>query len=507
MLQPDILKMDSLCAPAVMPITMSGEENQNMTPNPNGMDSRNGSMHGNFPKQPDASHSMQEAEAIKSPNRSGERIDISSPPISTPPVEPLHLEGAVIEPDPEDNFPEGGLRAWLVVASAFITLVPSFGFMVSVGTLQDYWSQNQLRDYTSRDVGWIASIFVYLSLALGIWVGPLFDRYGPRWIALGGSAGYVVMMFLLAECKVYYQFVLCCGFLGGITGAFLTTTSLAVVAHWFKKRRGLAQGIAMCGSSFAGLMIPLILRTTFPKYGYAWSIRILGFLFLGCLVLGNALMKARIPPSAAMKSKAIITPSMFLDLRFSLLTISVFGLEVVLFGALGIFPTYATSIPAFPADAGFYLISIMNGVSCIGRLVPGYVSDKIGRFNTLWIAIVFTLAAMLILWLPFGDKSLNVLYVFAGIFGFGTGSWMALVPACIGQLCRAEEFGRYYGTLYFVASLSTLVCIPIGGELIEVVGPKFLVGFYCVVLAFTLVTFTLSRWACLGWKWSWTAKI
>lgn len=84
---------------------------------------------------------------------------------------------------------------------------------------------------------------------------------------------------------------------------------------------------------------------------------------------------------------------------------------------------------------------------------------------------------------------------------------MALVPACIGQLCRAEEFGRYYGTLYFVASLATLVCIPISGELIEVVGGRFMVGFYCVVLALSLVSFTLSRWACLGWKWSWTAKI
>lgn len=32
-----------------------------------------------------------------------------------------------------------------------------------------------------------------------------------------------------------------------------------------------------------------------------------------------------------------------------------------------------------------------------------------------------------------------------------------MVPACIGQLCRADEFGRYYGTCYFVASLATLV--------------------------------------------------
>ena len=84
---------------------------------------------------------------------------------------------------------------------------------------------------------------------------------------------------------------------------------------------------------------------------------------------------------------------------------------------------------------------------------------------------------------------------------------MALVPACIGQLCRAEEFGRYYGSSYFIASLATLVCIPISGELVEVVGAQAMVAFYCAVLALGVATFTASRWACLDWKWDWTTKV
>jgi MFS family permease len=322
-----------------------------------------------------------------------------------------------------------------------------------------------------------------------------------------GSSGYVVMMFLLAECITFWQIMLCCGVLGGVTGATLTTTSLACVAHWFKRKRGLTQGIAMMGSSFGGLTIPLILRTSLPKYGYQWSIRILAFTFAGCLIISNVLMKARIPPNPQSKKKAIIQPSIFLDLGFSLLTIAIFGLEVVVFGALGILPTYATLSTDFPPDTGFYLISVLNGVSCLGRLLPGYMADKIGRFNTLGIFIVTTEIFMLILWLPFGTTSLAALYVFAAFFGFGTGCWMALVPACIGQLCRAEDFGRYYGTSYFVASLAALICIPISGELIQAVGPQLMVGFFCAILGVTLCAFVTSRWACLDWKWNWTAKL
>ena len=68
----------------------------------------------------------------------------------------------------DELVPEGGLRAWLVVVSSWLLLFPSFGFMISIGTLQDYWSQHQLSQYTARDIGWIPSVFVYLSLALGI---------------------------------------------------------------------------------------------------------------------------------------------------------------------------------------------------------------------------------------------------------------------------------------------------------------------------------------------------
>jgi MFS family permease len=410
-------------------------------------------------------------------------------------------EEVAISIDPEDSFPEGGLRAWLVVASAWLLLLPCLGFMVSIGTLQDYWLAHQLSSFSARDVGWIPSIFVYLSLGLGIWVGPLFDRYGPRWITLIGSIGYTINVFLLAECKTFWQMMLCCGVLGGVSGAMLMTTSLAVVAHWFKVRRGLTQGIAMTGSSCGGLLIPMILRTTLPKYGYAWSMRILGIISVVCFVAGNILIKARIPPTAAAKRKAIISLSIFGDLRFSLFTISVFGFEVVLFGALGILPTYASLSTDFGPDTGFYLIAILNGVSCFGRILPGYVADKIGRFNTLLVMILFTWFFMLILWLPLGNKSLPALYCFAAVFGFGTGSWMALVPACIGQLCQTEEFGRYYGSMYFIASLATLVCVPISGELVQTVGPQPMVAFFCAVLGLSFLSFVLSRWACLGRRW------
>ncbi|KAM5354548.1 hypothetical protein ACJ41O_001195 [Fusarium nematophilum] len=50
---------------------------------------------------------------------------------------------------------ESSLNAWLCVLGAFTFVIPSFGFMQSVGTIQSYLKFNQLEGYSTGDIGWI----------------------------------------------------------------------------------------------------------------------------------------------------------------------------------------------------------------------------------------------------------------------------------------------------------------------------------------------------------------
>ena len=62
------------------------------------------------------------------------------------------------------------------------------------------------------------------------------------------------------------------GIMSGASSACLTTTALAVVAHWFKVKRGKASGIATPGSSVGGIAFPLMLEPLFEHLSWAWSI-------------------------------------------------------------------------------------------------------------------------------------------------------------------------------------------------------------------------------------------
>lgn len=218
------------------------------------------------------------------------------------------------------TFPEGGFRAWLVIFGSFWIIAGTFGLISSVGLFQAYWQTHQLSTYTTRDIGWISAVNVFLNLFLGVQIGPLFDRYGPRWLILSGSVVYVVALVLLAECRKYWQFMLVYGVLGGVSSAFLTTTALAVVAHWFERKRGLASGIAFVGSSVGGIMFPLILKSVLARRSWAWSLRIIALIVLGMMVVGNLCIRGRLPPR---KNGGAVDLRCFQDARFSWATVGV----------------------------------------------------------------------------------------------------------------------------------------------------------------------------------------
>jgi hypothetical protein len=81
-----------------------------------------------------------------------------------------------------DKAPDGGLQAWLVAAGGFSIAFCCLGFVNSFGTFEEYYLANQLKDYTPDDVAWIGSTTAFLQFFVGLFAGPLFDRYGA-WVS------------------------------------------------------------------------------------------------------------------------------------------------------------------------------------------------------------------------------------------------------------------------------------------------------------------------------------
>ncbi|KAF5663188.1 monocarboxylate transporter [Fusarium heterosporum] len=457
--------------------------------------------HGSYPAQDEAINNCPAAD----------RGDPEKPPVPAPDHAGLEY-GAIGQPDntgsaPIDHqadleFPEGGLQAWLVVFGAFCGMLSVYGLINTAAVFESYFSQNQLRDYTSSQIGWIFSVYLFIVFIVGIQVGPVFDKHGPRLIVASGGILIATSLFLLSVCEAYYQILLSYSIVGGLGGALLNSPSYAAIAHWFDVRRGLATGIAMTAGSIGGIIFPIVLQKLLPSIGFGWTVRILGFIILGLTLPATLFMRSRLPRQNKVSS---VWPEfgIFRDLKFTFSALGVFFMEWGLFVPLTYIVSYAGRNSG-DANSSYTLISILNAGSLLGRFLPGLLADKIGRFNVILLTLGLCIISAFALWLPAGDSN-AMITTFAVIFGFASGSNLGLTPVCVGQLCDPRDYGRYISAAFMVASFGTLSSLPIAGALLEAghngdTGWTALIVFDGLSYVLALACFLAARVMAVGWN-------
>jgi len=264
-----------------------------------------------------------------------------------------------------------------------------------------------------------------------------------------------------------------------------------------------------------GIVFPLILRQLLPTLGFAWSCRILALIMLGLSIPANLFIKSRLTPARGTKFSVWQWPDfkIFRDPRFAFSSVGVVFMEWGLFVPLTFIVSYAAKHGQHAIDS-FVLLAYLNAASVVGRVVPGLLADKLGRFNVIIGTIALCVATVLGLWLPAG-MSQPLLIAFVVLFGFASGSNLGLIPVCIGQLCETARYGTYFSTTMMVASFGTLSSVPIGGALLEIGGHggtgdgetagsdrgwMAVILFSGVSYAIALVFFTTARVLAIGWK-------
>lgn len=289
------------------------------------------------------------------------------------------------------------------------------------------------------------------------------------------------------------------GVLGGGGTSLLLTPSIASVGHWFKRRRGFTTSITTTAGGVGGIIFPLMLTNLWDKIGYGWAVRVLALISLVTGGIGVCLLRSRLPP--AQNATAHPDFRIFGQIAFLLATISIFLLEFSLFIPLAYISTYAIH-EGFKEEFAYQLLPIMNAGSVTGRLLTGYYADIVGAFNVCMFAVLICLVSCLCVWLPLGHTTAGII-VFAVLFGFGSGTAIAIAPVCIGKMCKTQHYGRYYATAYTVVSIACLIGIPIAGSIVRADG-----GGYTGVIIFTGVVFFASgctmMWAKL-WHLGWTS--
>ncbi|EJD05764.1 MFS general substrate transporter [Fomitiporia mediterranea MF3/22] len=404
---------------------------------------------------------------------------------------------AIQEPEGKDDvFPDGGLRAWLVILGGFCTTFSSFGFVNAWGAFQSYYEQTLLQDSTTSNIAWIGSIQYALTFLPSIITGRLFDLGYFRLPLLLASCLMVIATFLTAQCTEYWQFLLCQGFAVGLASGVIFGPTIAVISHWFKRRRGLALGLIACGSSTGGTIFPIAFHNLVDKIGFHWTMRVMGFILIGVLGVANLTLARRLPPVHV--SGGLLNLRAFKSLPYSIYTISGFMTFLGLYTVLTYIDVSAASNGVDDSFA-FYLVAIANASSMAGRLMAGYLADKIGAINVM---APFTLVGgiMTYIW-PFVRGKANYIAI-AVFYGMASGAYVSLLAAPLIALGDTSDVGRRTGMFMSILAFGAVAGPPISGAINEATGGYTAVGIYAgsaVVVAVAVMW--ISRCLVLGRFW------
>ena len=397
---------------------------------------------------------------------------------------------------------------WLVGASVLIAMymaaVVSYGFTAFIEPMADEfgWSYTKISlgaSLRGLEGGLLAPIF-----------GMLIDRWGPRRLIFTGSIILSVGLFLLSRTTSLLMYYTAFSVIAVGVSCSSMTSLMTTVANWFRRRIGLAIGIASCGFGLSGLMIPIIVRLI-DSYEWRTAMAILAFGALALIMPLSLLFRHKpeqygyLPdgddPGAARASTGHIDQALpsiekSIGVRQALKS-SVFwhiALAYVCFhlstGAVvtHVMP-YLSSIGITRSTASMIAMAIPLG-SVVGRLGMGWIADRVDRkkvsmicFAMMCLGLVcFEYAATVGTWL---------LVPFLLLFCVGYGGNNTLRAALLRGMFGRGNFGSIFGFLMGISVSGAVLGPPMAGWVFDNWGSYQNVWF--VAAGFTIVSM-VSIW-------------
>jgi MFS family permease len=349
-------------------------------------------------------------------------------------------------------------RAWLIVAAAFIAGFVVFGIVYSFGVFFEPMAAEFGADRATTSA--LFSITGAVFSALGSLTGHLSDRLGPRAVVAAGAIVMGASLVLTSFIGSIWAGYLIYGVGLGVGAACAYIPTLAIVGGWFAKRRNTALGIAAAGTGCGMLVVPPVSTILIGHYGWRMTDTFLG---LGAALLLGLCAAVVAPPPAV---QAIVGRSLRRVLRsfdFIMLYVSWVLATTALFVPLVYLPAFALHRGASDVAASA-LLSLLGGVSVVGRLGIGPLGDRIGILKVFKIA-VFTMAVSYVLWLVSGTYAWLV--AFSAVLGVAYGVRIAVMPGVLIEFFGLRNLGALLGIFFTGSGIAAVLGPLLAGFIVD----------------------------------------
>jgi MFS family permease len=391
---------------------------------------------------------------------------------------------------------------YIIVAASVAIQIIAFGMYNSYGVYFDslltefQWSSAAISGALS-----IASVM--LGIGAMLW-GHLSDRFSPRVLMsiCGVFAG--VAYLLLAHLNSIWQLYLFFGIIMALGISGTDVILLSTTARWFMKRRATMSGVVKIGTGAGMLIMPLVSVWLISSYGWRDSYTIIGIVLLVSVVGASQFLRRNpasmglFPDGAKVEQKVKAhAGEAGLSVREAMRTSHFWFLSIAYFMVFFCSMSIIVHISEYVLGLGISatlaasMVSIIGGMSIVGRLVMGVTADKIGSGRTLFVSFIILVVSLV--WL----QAANVLWtlvLFAVVYGFSHGNFYSLVAPAVADYFGTRAHGSILGIVFFFGALGGGLGPLISGHIFDLTSDYRSVFLMLIAVAIigTIMAFALG---------------
>jgi OFA family oxalate/formate antiporter-like MFS transporter len=355
--------------------------------------------------------------------------------------------------------------------------------MLAIANLQYAWTlftTDLTKSFHARldAVQWTLTFFIIAQTVLFPINAYLVDRFGPRVIVTMASVlvavGWIGAGRVNSLPALYVVYAI-----GGIGAGAVYGGCIGVAMKWFPDRRGLCVGVVAGSYGFGTALTTLPISYLIEHNGYRTAFVIFGALqglvvltaaqFLrmpttGWMPAGWEAIKAKVQRKVQQSSRDYTPGEMLRSGSFYLLY-----LMMTLVTASGLMLTaqlkpigVTYGYDKYALFGGYTVLTLTLSVNQVlnGSARPffGWVSDRIGRYDTM--AIVFVMEAVTITALTLVVARPFWFIVISALMFFAWGDIYSLFPAAIADIFGSKHATTNYGIQYTAKGIGSILGVP-----------------------------------------------
>ncbi|MEX0491680.1 oxalate/formate MFS antiporter [Raoultella terrigena] len=321
------------------------------------------------------------------------------------------------------------------------------------------------------------SLLIILQTFFSPFQGRLVEKFGPRLLISLGTVMAGLSWVLSAQVNGLAALYLVYGCLGGLGTGIVYIGVVGLMVKWFPQHRGFAAGAVAAGYGMGAIMTTFPISLSLVSNGLEQTMTIFGIIFAAVGLLAS--QGLRLPPDRGalpvsqrvaqstrqFTSREMLRQPLFWLMFAMMAMMSTSGLMVtsqmaVFAEDFGISKAVVFGMAALPL--ALTIDRFTNGLT---RPLFGFISDRYGREQTMFIAFALEGVAMM-LWLACRDDPL-LFVLLSGVVFFGWGEIFSLFPSTLTDTFGSEYAASNYGWLYISQGIGSIFGGPLAALLYQ----------------------------------------